>query len=307
MLYFPAPFYWLHGGPFEFTAYMQATVANSGVHMRGGALIPMLRAVSSSGILVFIVLCSAIPAVVALVLAPLTFGKRGFSTLLCRFRPWSKDIPASKGLQTWCLVVVTLVATQLFAFLLLHAFRTKPTETITWNKNLLSWAAIWLVLEAMFTNQGGLLEELGWRGYGLPLLLEKMNPLRATLLLGFLWALWHLPRDFAFHFPKQYGLTEYLVVYLPMFFSWCIGGSILMTYFFNRTGGSALVAIAIHGLLNDSAGLSGKMLGGDLLHSMLPRTLAVVAAGILTVILAGPKLGLKTSVGISAADGIGKI
>jgi len=293
MLYLPAPFYWAHGGPFEFTTLMQKTVAKSGVQMRGGALIPMLRAVKSDGVLVFIVLCSAIPAVVALVLAPLTYGKQGLVTLVSRFRPWAKGITPSEGLKVWGLAIVVLIATNLAAFLLLHLFKTKPTETITWNHQLLSFAAVWLVLEAMFTNQGGLLEELGWRGYSLPLLLERMNPLRATLLLGFCWAIWHLPRDIAFHFPKQYGIPAYLFAYLPMFISWCIGGSILMTYFFNRTGGSALVAIAVHGMLNDSAGIAGRMTGGSVVDSMLPSTIAVVAAGVLTLLLAGPMLGSK--------------
>lgn len=292
MFYFPAPLYWTHGGPFDFTQLLQTTVQKSGVHMRGGALIPMLRAVKSETVLVIIVLFSATPAVVALVLAPLTYGKKGLTTLLSRLRPWRKPVSAAEGLKVWSFSILFVIATNLLAYLLLNLISRKA-GTISWNHDLLSVAFFWLLLEAMFTNQGGLLEELGWRGYSLPILQERMSPLRATLLLGFCWALWHIPRDVAFHSIGKMGLPVYLSVYLPMFTAWCIGGSIIMTYFFNRTGGSALIAISIHGLLNDSAGFTGRLIGGDFVHSMLPRTISVVVAAAALLILAGPKLGLR--------------
>ena len=40
---------------------------------------------------------------------------------------------------------------------------------------------------------GGGLEEPGWRGFGLPLLQERYSPVRATLLLGLVWGIWHVP------------------------------------------------------------------------------------------------------------------
>lgn len=40
---------------------------------------------------------------------------------------------------------------------------------------------------------GGGLEEPGWRGFGLPLLQRRLPPIRATLLLGLAWGVWHVP------------------------------------------------------------------------------------------------------------------
>lgn len=40
---------------------------------------------------------------------------------------------------------------------------------------------------------GGAMEEPGWRGFGLPLLQERLTPVRATLLLGLAWGVWHVP------------------------------------------------------------------------------------------------------------------
>lgn len=40
---------------------------------------------------------------------------------------------------------------------------------------------------------GGALEEPGWRGFGLPELQARYSPLRATLILGLVWGVWHVP------------------------------------------------------------------------------------------------------------------
>jgi membrane protease YdiL (CAAX protease family) len=40
---------------------------------------------------------------------------------------------------------------------------------------------------------GGGMEEPGWRGFGLPVLQETYSPLRATLILGLVWGVWHVP------------------------------------------------------------------------------------------------------------------
>jgi membrane protease YdiL (CAAX protease family) len=40
---------------------------------------------------------------------------------------------------------------------------------------------------------GGAIEEPGWRGFGLPLLQERHSPVRATLILGLAWGVWHIP------------------------------------------------------------------------------------------------------------------
>jgi membrane protease YdiL (CAAX protease family) len=78
-------------------------------------------------------------------------------------------------------------------------------------------------------------EELGWRGYALPRLLEKRSPLIASLILGVLWGLWHLP-TFLVPGTPQYGLPLVAFVLLTVEYS------ILMTWVFLHTVGSVLIA-----------------------------------------------------------------
>jgi len=45
----------------------------------------------------------------------------------------------------------------------------------------------------LFAVPAGVLEEIGWTGYALPKMLSKSDAMSASLVLGLLWALWHLP------------------------------------------------------------------------------------------------------------------
>ena len=90
---------------------------------------------------------------------------------------------------------------------------------------------IWLV--------GAYPEEYGWRGYALDRLQDRFNPLGASLILGVLWGLWHLP----LHFIE--GTTQ-AVIPVWEFVLQTILLSVLYTWLFNKTGGSVLVASLFH-------------------------------------------------------------
>jgi uncharacterized protein len=102
------------------------------------------------------------------------------------------------------------------------------------------WKAllVYLFVELTF---GALSEELGWRGYALDELQSRWSALKSSLVLGFIWALWHTP---AFLIP---GLSQYE---MGGIFSWpyvsfilsVAMGSILITWIYNNTGRSILVA-----------------------------------------------------------------
>lgn len=79
----------------------------------------------------------------------------------------------------------------------------------------------------MVATVGGGFEEPGWRGFALPRLQARRNPLVSTLLLGLAWGIWHIP---------LYGPAGFVVpVILAFFYTWL----------YNRTG-SVLICLLLH-------------------------------------------------------------
>jgi len=117
---------------------------------------------------------------------------------------------------------------------------------------------------------GPLPEEMGWRGFALDRLQLRMTPLRASLVLGSVWALWHVPLFFV-PGTHQAGLElgsprswVYLSSLLPL--------SVLITWVYNETGRSTLSAVLIH--------YSGNLTGA-FLHK--PDRVALLELGLLTL------------------------
>jgi uncharacterized protein len=89
----------------------------------------------------------------------------------------------------------------------------------------------------------GPMEELGWRGYALPLLQRVMAPVWAGLVVGAVWALWHVPAFFLSGTPQSTWQV------LP-FLLGATAVSVILTGFFNAARGSILVAVLFHWQLN---------------------------------------------------------
>ena len=102
----------------------------------------------------------------------------------------------------------------------------------------------------------GLGEEPGWRGFALPQLQTRHSPLIASLILAPIWMLWHLP---------LLG-TEFPWLIVPPFFLSVFGGTFLLTWISNRTGGSVFVAMLFHAATNTvGAGLLFPLFSGSAL------------------------------------------
>lgn len=142
-------------------------------------------------------------------------------------------------------------------------------------------------------------EEPGWRGFALPRLQARYGPLRATLILGTLHGLWHLP---ALGTMMLGPLTPAQV---PPFVLTAVGGTFLCTWLFNRTRGSALLAMLTHaagnaatqwlGALLMRSGIEqpGAGLGSRLIESGWLNVLAYAAMALALVGLTRGRLGAE--------------
>jgi membrane protease YdiL (CAAX protease family) len=185
------------------------------------------------------------PFLAALVVLALTEGKSGVGRLVRRMVRWRV------GLRWYAValllpILVTLTAAALNVFLL----GAQPTSSVAelggWSTFLQTFF-LWLLIPGL----SGTWEEPGFRGYALPRLQVGRSALLASLILGVLWAFWHLPfvatgEDIwvdAFLFP---------IIWSPVY-----------AWLFNNASGSVLIVMLFHNMNNTfSSGFVGQMFSG---------------------------------------------
>ncbi len=272
----------------DFWPLLESTMEEAGVHWRGSALVPVVRVALIQPVFWLLALFAVAPTIAGVIMAAATHGRRGLALLVDRLRPWREGVSAGEGVRWWGVMAAFLLVMKLFEFGLYRAFGLNPV--LSWGTNVLSVTFLWYYLSAAFLDQGGLLEEVGWRGYALPLLQDSLaTPLRAAVVLGLFWAVWHLPREAAGSYD---GIGALLRSQLS-FFVVSVFLTIIISYFWNKVGGSTLMAIAVHGLSNDSVGISGTdmTISGalvDFLHAV-----PYVVFGSALVFFGGQQLGYR--------------
>ena len=202
------------------------------------------------------------PLVAAVILTAQESGRVGVRSLLGRVVRW-RVAPIWYGVALLGPLVLTLAAMVLEVALLGGQppslgvlIGELPSTLLTLLVN-----AVYLLI---FVTLG---EEVGWRGYALPALQARYSALLASLILGVLWGLWHLP---VFFNPD----TSYSNLPFLLFLPFIVLIAVLMTWLFNSTGGSVLMAMFFHAVLNTADEL-WKVLPE---YSVEPPTAAEAAA-----------------------------
>jgi membrane protease YdiL (CAAX protease family) len=151
------------------------------------------------------------------------------------------------NLGYWICPIIFLIPTTLIVAHLLNIILFESSFPQSGVLNEPWWIPVLFIV--FFIFQFG--EEIGWRGFALDRLQRSMNALFSSILLGSLWALWHLPMFFI----NGFGHHDY---HLPFgqFLLTLILMSIIITWLQNNTKNSLFAAFLIHTYIN----LSGEVL-----------------------------------------------
>ena len=171
------------------------------------------------------------PSIIALLLTWRAEGETGVAALLSRLFQWQV------GARWYVFAIAYIVVVKLAAALLHHV------ALGTWPRLGSELPAVMLVATLISTPvQSG--EEIGWRGYALPGLAHIMGYARASLLLGVVWACWHLPQFFfvsADTYKQSFPIWSLQVVAFSVALAWVYVG----------TKGSLLLTMLMHAAVNN--------------------------------------------------------
>jgi membrane protease YdiL (CAAX protease family) len=209
------------------------------------------------------------PFLAAVTVLAVTRGRSGIGSLWRSMRDWRVSP------RWWVLALVGPVLLTAIATALNVAFGAPAPDA----GDLGRWTdvipvALTILLVPLF---GGAWEEPGWRGYALPELLRTRSALFASVVLGLLWAFWHVP---VFLTGDQHWSDLVLVVEV----------TVVLTWLFRRAGGSVLIAMAFHAMNNSVSGeyFSQMFSGSDsvrqswmlvVVWGMVATAVAVLAPG----------------------------
>lgn len=206
-----------------------------------------------------------------LVVTAIAEGRSGLKTYLGRILRWRVGV-------RWYAVALFLPLLINLAAIGLNLVSGAEMETNVVLPSAPQVAAFFIMI-FFFVSLG---EEPGFRGFALPRLLIGRSALSASLILGLLHVIWHLPLFFGGDMPV---FSTTLII---------LAGAVLFTWIFNSTHGSVLIAMLFHTMVDLSVAYFAPLFSGANAAGMSAWLTAVyAAASILVLVRTGRELGRR--------------
>jgi membrane protease YdiL (CAAX protease family) len=175
------------------------------------------------------------PAVVALALTARTDGRAGVQRLLGRIGRW--QVAASFYIFAVSYMLVARLSAAVIQRLATGAWPELGDEP---------WVLMLGAIVISTWVQAG--EEIGWRGFALPRLTRCVGLGAGSILLGVIWALWHLP---LFFLPNAGSTGQSF----PLYISNVTAVSVAMAWLYWKTNGSLFLVMLMHASINNLGGI----------------------------------------------------
>lgn len=217
------------------------------------------------------------PTVGAFAVTAAIEGRRGVLRMLRRYVQWRA------GIGWYLFVLVGIPAIIILATLVV------PGAVASYQPILGSLLAAYPMAFLLTVFLGGPLgEEPGWRGFALPRLQDRFGPLRGSLLLGVVWAAWHLPLFWS-------GVwTPPTVANVVMFTVMIVALTVIMTWVYNHTAGSLLIMILMHASFNTFANrVAAPLFPAPILdeYGLLPVLIGFTVTALVLIAVTRGRLG----------------
>lgn len=225
------------------------------------------------------------PVLSGFLMTDLTEGAAGVGDLLRRIVLWRVSI------RWYLFVLLGLPAIMVLGTLL------RPGALASFDSSAQPFTLAYLLAFVSMVAIGGpLFEEPGWTGFVQPRIQRLHGPLVGVLILGGLWALWHLP---GFLIPSQ-KLTDVpprgTVLDFVVFSLALVGLRLVIMWVVNNTRGSVLLAVLTHASWNTfySAALIGLFPARSVLGSYVNLTIASCGLALVLIVLTWGRLGYRS-------------
>jgi uncharacterized protein len=235
----------------------------------GAKLLPPGLSVPTSGLLLAAGILAG-PTLSAFIMTATTEGRAGVRRLLGRLVLWRVGI-------RWYLFALVGVPLIMLLGTMIYSGDLPNLKALGGPSYLLSYLATFALVVVL---GGPLFEEVGWRGFALPRMEPLHGPLLASLILGVLWALWHLPEFLVPSWAASSGGGGILGIIL--FTITAVTFNIVITWVFNNTRASVLLAILVHASIDAFTIPLGEIFPARVLSSALPF---IIGFGVLAVVL----------------------